>query len=171
MRIRQSGAGEDVMIIGEYGRVKLRGTGKEMAELIFTGGHHQKLAFAVEDYYPKNLVFKPYEFARQSEAIAEAFGEKDWEVFMTNVQTVLREKGYEIDILGWLETPDGKILKSPGYANPPRPFRMPNIPKIPNAIVEQMRHDHYRDPAFLISWMVVIAMAFAVGVAVYLLWR
>ena len=97
---------------------------KERASLVFEGDRGAYyLAFELEAYGPDmdQLVLNSYDFFKQRDAIAEAFG-KEWEAFLFEVQAGLRSAGFKVEITGVTETPGGRILKDPGYAKPPQPL-------------------------------------------------
>ena len=105
--------------IDGVGLLKLETIGREIVDLVVDGDRDFYLVFRSEVYGIKDIILQPYEFLLQRDQIKDVFREPDWEVFMVRIRDGLRKVDYTVDINGWLETPEGKILKSPDYAERP----------------------------------------------------
>lgn len=155
------------MLLGDLGKVKFVSIGKESAKLVFHPTQGTKFSVGLQEYYREHtLVLEPYQFRKQAKAIAQGFGVSDWEAFMLRVRDQLREAGYQVDIQGWLETVDGKILKSPGYAEPPnfdfQQFKSP----VANPLWEKRECNRYflEERRYrLLLWVTVLAVALVVA--------
>lgn len=108
------------MKLGDFGEVEFLCGGREYVYLTFYERTEKVLSIGMFAYgeRPDELVFEPWQFRRQEGAIGLVFG-RDWEAFMFELQTLLRQQNYVVEITGLFEMPDGSIIKDKDYATPP----------------------------------------------------